>query len=110
MEKQLHELRHGKEKRVLRHLAALPRMAGERGKNLRREQNYFAGQAGRMHYAEVAARGWPIGSGAVESACRQKQCRFKRAGQFWTPAGLQRLNALIEARDNDHWDQLWFTT
>ena len=80
-----------------------------RGKILRREQNYFARQAGRMNYAEVAARGWPIGSGAVESACRQKQCRCKRAGQFWSQAGLQRLNALIEARDNDHWDQLCFT-
>ena len=74
---------------------------------IRREQNYFASQAGRMNYQSVAARGWPIGSGAVESACRQKQCRFKRPGQFWTACGLCHLNALIEARDNGHWDQLW---
>ena len=109
VEKQLHRLRHGKEKRVLRQIAALARLGGERGKTLRREQNYFAGQARRMPYGAVARRGWPIGSGAVESACRQKQCRFKRCGQFWSQAGLQRLNALMEASDNGHWDPLWFT-
>ncbi len=41
-----------------------------------------------MHYQQVARRGWPIGSEAVESACRQKQTRFKRCGQFWTQTGL----------------------
>lgn len=109
VEKHLHRLRHGKEKHVLEHLAALPRLGGERGKILRREQNYFAGQSRRLNYGQMARRGWPIGSGAVESACRQKQCRFKRCGQFWSQAGLQRLNALVEARDNGYWDQLWFT-
>lgn len=53
--------------------------------------------------------GWPIGSGAVESGCRTRQCRRKRPGQFWTKAGLRHLDALEEARDNGHWDQLWLT-
>ena len=51
---------------------------------IQRERHYFATHADRMNYQTVARRGWPIGSGAVESACRQKQCRFKRPGQFWT--------------------------
>ena len=51
--------------------------------------------------------GEPIGSGPVESACGQRQRRFKRPGQFWTQRGLRHLNAIIEARDLDHWDQLW---
>ena len=109
VERHLHRLRHGKEKQVLQHLALVPRLGGERGKILRREQNYFAGQSRRLNYGQMARRGWPIGSGAVESACRQKQCRFKRCRQFWSQAGLHRLNALMEARDNGHWDQLWFT-
>ena len=107
VESQLHQLRHGKEKQVLQHLASLPKLRGERGKILQREQNYFAGHAHRLNYAQVARRGWPIGSGAVESACRQKQGRFKCRGQFWSQSGLARLNALMEARDLDHWDQLW---
>lgn len=110
VEKRLHRLRHGKEKHVLREIAALPVPRGARGEVIRREQNYFATQSARMNYAGMAARGWPIGSGAVESACRQKQCRFKGPGQFWSQAGLRHLNALMEARDNGHWEELWLTT
>ena len=74
---------------------------------IQREKNYCSGQARRMNYQSIARRGWPIGSGAVESACRQKQCRFKRPGQFWTQAGLSHLAALDQARRNHHWEQLW---
>jgi hypothetical protein len=70
-------------------------------------KGYFTGQAGWMSYEEIARRGWPIGSGAVESACRAKQCRFKRPGQFWTPAGVRHLCALDEAPRNGHWNELW---
>jgi hypothetical protein len=107
VEARLHRLRHGKEQAVLAELAALPRRRGQRGKLIRREQNYFAEQAMRMSYQKLARRGWPIASGPVESACRSRQCRRKRVGQFWTPAGLRHLDALEEARDHGHWDELW---
>lgn len=103
----LHQMRHGKEQRVLREIAQLGRRRGQRGKVIRREQNYFQNHSKRMNYQEISNRGWPIGSGAVESACRQKQCRFKRCGQFWTSSGLRNLCALDEARRNHHWDELW---
>jgi hypothetical protein len=106
-EPRLHRLRHGQEESVLAEIASMKEPSGPQGKLVRQEKNYFAGQAGRMNYKEIAERGWPIGSGAVESACRQSQCRFKRPGQFWTPAGLRNLCALDEARRNDHWDNLW---
>jgi hypothetical protein len=107
VEQRLHRLRHGQEQSVLEEIAALKASGSGTGKIMRKEKNYFAGQAGRMNYKEIADRGWPIGSGAVESACRQSQCRFKRPGQFWTQLGLRTLNALDEARHNDHWDDLW---
>lgn len=103
----LHQLRHGKEKQVLAEIAGLKTKGKKARQGLAREQNYFAGHAGRMNYQSIARRGWPIGSGAVESACKQKQCRFKRPGQFWTAKGLRNLIALDEARRNDHWDALW---
>jgi hypothetical protein len=109
VEARRHRLRQGKEKAVLREIAALARRGGAAGKVIRREQNYFAEHARRMNYRELARRGWPIGSGAVESACRGRQCRRKRPGQFWTHAGLRHLDALEEARDHDHWDDLWLT-
>ena len=107
VERRLHRLRHGQEEGVLEEIAALKIPRGERGEVVRKEKNYLAGQRGRMNYKEVADRGWPIGSGAVESACRQSQCRFKRPGQFWTQRGLRHLSALDEARRNHHWDELW---
>ena len=103
----LHQLRHGQEQRVLGKIAHLGRRRGEPGKVIRREQNYFQNHSGHMNYQAIADQGWPIGSGAVESACRQKQCRFKRCGQFWTATGLRNLCALDEARRNHHWDELW---
>lgn len=107
VEPRLHDLRHGRDQQVLGQIARLKKRAGAAGKTILREQNYFATHALRMNYQELARKGWPIGSGAVESACRQKQCRFKRCGQFWTDSGLRNLGALDEARRNHHWDQLW---
>jgi len=107
VEPRLHRLRHGKERAVLAEMAALKAPRGPRGAVVRREQSYLAGHEPRMHYARIAARGWPIGSGAVESACRQRQCRCKRPGQFWTARGLRNWCALEEARANGHWEQLW---
>ena len=105
--RQCHDLRHGREQQVLRRLARLPAGRGAAKEIIRREQNYFAGHAGRLNYEQTAARGWPIGSGAVESACAGLQKRFKRPGQFWSQRGLRHLNGLIQAREHQHWDSLW---
>lgn len=104
----LHEMRHGQEEKFLAPLAALKGPRGEKGQTVREQQNYFSRQSQRMNYQEIARRGWPIGSGAVESACSGHQNRFKRRGQFWTREGLAHLAALKQARQNNYWDQLWF--
>ena len=70
-------------------------------RQMRREQNYFAQHAARMNYRELSRNG-PLGSGAVESACRQRQGRFKRAGQFWSDEGMKHLCALQKARRHGH--------
>ena len=107
MEKQLNQLRHGRHAAALRTIAAVTAGRRAAGEVIRREQNYFATRAGRMKYRAAAERGWAIGSGPVESACLQRQGRFKRSGQFWTPRGQQHLCALIEVRQNGQWDALW---
>jgi hypothetical protein len=99
----------GQEQAVLRKIAALPRCRGAAGTMIRPERDYFAEDANRMSYQAVADQSWPIGSGAVEPARRQRQCRRKRSGQFWTRSGLRHLDALEEARDNGHWKELWLT-
>lgn len=109
VESRLHELRHGQEETFLKRVAELKVPRGIHGPVVKEQKNYFAKQAERLHYQEIAARGWPIGSGAVESACSGQQNRFKRRGQFWTRPGLGNLAALIQARHNGHWDELWLT-
>jgi hypothetical protein len=106
-EKRLHQLRHGQEQAALKTIAALQEPRREAKEIVRKEKNYFANQSRRMNYKEIADRGWPIGSGAVESACRQSQCRFKRCGQFWSDSGFRNLSALDEARRNGYWDEIW---
>jgi hypothetical protein len=109
VEKRLHRLRHGQEQKVLKEISTLKASRSQAGKLVQKEKNYFAGQAQRMNYKEIADRGWPIGSGPVESSCRQDQCRFKRPGQSWTRRGFGNLSALDQARRNNHWDELWLT-
>jgi hypothetical protein len=110
VEERLHRLRHGREQAVLKEISALQGSGSQAGQTIRKAKNYFAGHACRMNYKEMADRGWPIGSGPVESSCRQDQCRFKRPGQSWTRTGFLNLSALDEARRNNHWDELWVNT
>jgi DDE_Tnp_1-associated len=42
----------------------------------------------------------------MEDFGKAKRDGFKT---FWTQAGLRHLDALEEARDHDHWDELWLT-
>jgi hypothetical protein len=108
VEARLHELRHGQQAAFLAQIAELKVPRGKKAKPVREQKNYFANQSERMNYSAIAKRGWPIGSGPVESACSGKQNRFKRRGQFWTHQGFGNLAALKEARENKHWDELWF--
>ena len=48
----------------------------------------------------------PLGSGAVEATCAQYQCRFKRTGQFWSPAGDEALLCLDTFWRNERWPLL----
>jgi hypothetical protein len=49
----------------------------------------------------------PLGSGAIESTCRQYQCRFKRTGQFWSVEGDEALMCLETFWRNNRWHDLF---
>lgn len=58
----------------------------------------------RMRYAEFRQAGLPIGSGAVESACKVVvQARLKQAGMRWSRNGAQAMLALRCALLSDRW-------
>jgi len=74
---------------------------------LAKEIGYFTTHAERMDYAHGRRQQQPVGSGAVESTCRQYQVRFKRAGQFWSLAGDESLLALETLSRNGRWQELF---
>ena len=74
---------------------------------LEREINYFKTHKDRMNYKKAKALGEPVGSGAIESTCRQYERRFKIMGQFWSLPGDQSLLALETLHKNDRWQKLF---
>jgi hypothetical protein len=77
----------------------------EAAREVRREQlGYFTGQQERMRYPEYLRRGLPIGSGAVEGACKHVVSdRFKGSGMRWklqTAEPLLRLRAQLLTQED----------
>ncbi|MEP7359638.1 MAG: ISKra4 family transposase [Anaerolineales bacterium] len=73
---------------------------------LRTEANYFDEHQRRMQYLELREDGFPIGSGMVESACKQFRARFNGPGMRWSRPGLERLlpvRAAVMGHTFDHW-------
>jgi hypothetical protein len=107
----LHQLRHGKEDKVVHSLEALLReesaLEAKAKEALRTPVEYFQTHREHIHYQRVDRQGGPIGSGSVESLCSQLQDRFKRTGQFWSPSGLENLLSVEVLLRNKDYDLLW---
>jgi hypothetical protein len=74
---------------------------------LRREAGYFADNQRRMQYLELREDGFPIGSGMVESGCKQFRQRFSGPGMQWSRPGIERLLPIRAAILSQRFDQLW---
>jgi hypothetical protein len=107
----LHQLRHGKEEKVVHTLEALLQVTDNWSATtrdaLKTPIEYFQTHRDHIHYQTVARQRGPIGSGSVESLCSQLQNRFKRTGQFWSPPGLKHLLSLEVLLRNKDYDALW---
>ena len=69
--------------------------------------DYYRSNEQRMKYVAGKKRGEPVGSGAIESTCRQMQCRMKRCGQFWSNQGDESLLCLEVFWRNNLWQLLF---
>jgi hypothetical protein len=80
------------------------------GKELESARTYFRNHVGRMNYPEYLRKGWQIGTGAVESACKTViNQRLNMGGMRWGEFGgdnLAHLRALNRS-DPDQWDGFW---
>ena len=77
---------------------------------LRATLTYFENQVHRMDYPSYVAKGWQIGSGPVESACKTVVSqRLKCAGMRWGEEGSEgvcQLRALFLS-ERGQWDAFW---
>lgn len=108
-----HRLKHEGGEAVLAELRALDGEARPSAHEVWLETvTYFANQVHRMDYPSYVAKGWQIGSGAVESACKTVVGqRLKCAGMRWGEPGSDgvcHLRALFLS-ERGQWDAFWAT-
>ena len=73
----------------------------------RKAVTYFTNNQERMDYAHFRAAGYMIGSGTVESGCKQiVSYRLKRAGARWSEEGARLTAKARAAYLSDQWDEL----
>ncbi|MGH2532132.1 MAG: hypothetical protein ACRDJW_07460 [Thermomicrobiales bacterium] len=100
---QRHTLRHGKPDAVLAARAALPDGAARDD-----AVGYLTTRRSQIADRDFAARGWPIGSGCVESAHKGVvQQRLKQRGMRWSRPVAAGMLALRLVAANDRWAATW---
>ena len=75
--------------------------------DMRREAGYFRDNQRRMQYMELREDGFPIGSGMVETGCKQFRARFTGAGMRWSRPGVERLLPVRASILSQRFDDAW---
>jgi hypothetical protein len=105
-----HRLKHDGGQPILEALRALAVRTRAARECRERVVVYFTNQVHRMDYPTYRAKGWQIGSGVIESACKRVVGqRLKGAGMRWGEDGadaLCHLRALFLS-DKGQWDAFW---
>jgi len=76
---------------------------------LRKLIGYFVDNEHRTDYPEYRKRGWDIGSGPTEAACKVVGARLKGSGRRWVPPGAATVAPLraLYLSGADAWDTYW---
>jgi hypothetical protein len=100
----LHRLKHEGPARLLRHLSRLAVGYPQ----IQEQVNYLLKRQQFMDYPTYQQRGWPIGSGSVESSHKfVVQARLKGSGMHWRPEHINPMLALRLALLNERWSEFW---
>ncbi len=78
----------------------------ERGAAVEAVVSYYTEHQTRMEYATYRARGLQIGSGSVESACKQLvSARLKQAGMIWEARGAAAVAVVRAWLKSERWEE-----
>jgi len=104
----LKQIRNDQVAKVITQLEELkPHLAQAADKAADKAIEYYQNNQQRMKYKQGRKLKEPVGSGAIESTCRQLQCRMKRCGQFWSTRGDEALLCLEMFWRNERWEMLF---
>ena len=108
---QLHQLKHGDSQQVLgtlRELSQELEADAEAVKVVKGSLEYLEKRREQIKYAEFQGLGYPIGSGAVESANKLVvEARLKGAGMHWARDHVNPMVALRNIVCSDRWEEAW---
>ncbi len=112
MDRQAHALKHDGPTPVLLALRKLPVAIAADATAARKARDdalgYFMARLPQLHYPDFLAKGYPIGSGAVESAGKLVvQARLKGTGMRW---GRDHMNPMVALRTigcSGRWAEAW---
>lgn len=89
----------------LRQMVTKRHLRGNKAQTIASVTGYLYGNRQRMKYDDYLAAGYPIGSGAVEGACRHLvKDRMERTGMHWRIEGAQAMLHLRATYLNGDWD------
>lgn len=111
VKERLTQLMNGKVESVIASLSDLSELSSSNDDVVDEIQSnitYFTNNKERMRYNQYKAKGYQIGSGTVESACKHiVSQRLKQAGMTWS---IQGADAIIQLRilwKNGEWQKFW---
>jgi hypothetical protein len=106
----LREMLRDDEQGVAKVIRALKHLASKHPRSIviLRALAYFRKNRKRMRYAELKARGFMIGSGIVEAACKTLVAqRLKQSGMRWSAAGAQAILTPRGWDQSERFDEAW---
>jgi len=104
LDQQHHHLQHGRRSLVFR---ACRQYASTAPEVINKALTFFANQRSRMHYGRFRAAGYQIGSGTMESGCKQLGVgRLKITGAQWHSNGAQCIAKVRATYLSNNWDDL----
>jgi hypothetical protein len=69
--------------------------------------HYLFKQRDHLDYARRLAEGRSIGSGQIESTCKQVGKRLKQSGARWNVSNVPGMATMCSLRHSSHWEAYW---
>jgi hypothetical protein len=111
VETQLHAIKHTGYRAVLAAIQELRKKVRAPAKlnSLRLLRQYVLERWEMVDYPQALAKGWDIGSGPTEAACKNLTLRLKRTGMKWDADHAAGIMNLIALRESGQWAAYWQT-